>query len=138
MSTEAEKRHVYERWHEMIEARNATGLMELYTEDCVLESSAILVLEKDESGTLKGKKAVGAHFEHFFRMIGPKGERDWYRPGPFFSDGKVLVWEYPSKSPTGDQLDVVESMDIANGLIAYHRVYWGWMGFKALLDALNK
>jgi hypothetical protein len=23
-------------------------------------------------------------------------------------------------------------MDLENGLIAYHRVYWGWIGFKAL------
>ena len=38
----------------------------------------------------------------------------------------------PSKSPKGNQLDVVESMDLENGLIAYHRVYWGWIGFKAL------
>jgi hypothetical protein len=24
-------------------------------------------------------------------------------------------------------------MDIENGLIVYHRVYWGWQGLKALL-----
>ena len=36
-----------------------------------------------------------------------------------------------------DQVDLVEVMDIANGLIAHHRVYWGWVGFKAL-GALNK
>jgi hypothetical protein len=23
-------------------------------------------------------------------------------------------------------------MDLENGLIVYHRVYWGWIGFKAL------
>ena len=23
-------------------------------------------------------------------------------------------------------------MDLEGGLIAYHRVYWGWIGFKAL------
>ena len=29
-------------------------------------------------------------------------------------------------------------MDIAHGLIAHHRVYWGWVGFKALAGALAK
>jgi len=26
-------------------------------------------------------------------------------------------------------------IDIANGLIAHHRVYWGWVGVKALSGA---
>jgi hypothetical protein len=26
-------------------------------------------------------------------------------------------------------------MDIAGGLIAHHRVYWGWVGFKMLMAA---
>jgi steroid Delta-isomerase len=26
-------------------------------------------------------------------------------------------------------------MDIEDGLIVYHRVYWGWKGFKALMVA---
>jgi hypothetical protein len=29
-------------------------------------------------------------------------------------------------------------MDIANGLITHHRVYWGWVGFKMLVATLNK
>jgi hypothetical protein len=29
-------------------------------------------------------------------------------------------------------------MDLKNGLIAHHRVYWGWVGFKALAAGLNK
>ena len=37
MNTEAQIRHVCERWHEMIVDRNLDGLMELYANDCVLE-----------------------------------------------------------------------------------------------------
>ena len=62
----------------------------------------------------------------------------WYRTGLFFSNGRQLVWEYPRETPDGDQVDLVEVMDIANGLIAHHRVYWGWVGFKALAGAINK
>jgi steroid delta-isomerase len=35
-------------------------------------------------------------------------------------------------------LDVVESYDIENGLIAYHRVYWGWRGFLFLEAARGR
>jgi steroid Delta-isomerase len=56
-----------------------------------------------------------------------------YRTGTFFSNGRQLTWEYPRHTPHGDQVDLVEMMDIANGLIVHHRVYWGWVGFRSLL-----
>ena len=59
----------------------------------------------------------------------------WYRTGTFFSNGRQLTWEYPRATPQGDQVDLVEVMDIASGLIAHHRVYWGWVGFKVLMTA---
>lgn len=34
-----------------------------------------------------------------------------------------------------DSCDLLESMDIEDGLIVYHRVYWGWKGLKTLLAA---
>lgn len=76
MTMEVEKNKIYERWHEMIEARNVEGLMEFYSENSALESSAVLVIEKDQSGTLKGKTAIRAHFAAFFDMIGPRGDRN--------------------------------------------------------------
>ncbi len=138
MNIQAEIRHVYERWHEMIVSRNLDGLMELYAEDSVLESSAVLVLEKNSTGVLKGRDRIKKHFAAFFDMMKQDAAVELYRPGTFFSDGKTLVWEYPSKTPRGDQLDVVESMDLENGRIAYHRVYWGWIGFKALWAAADR
>jgi steroid Delta-isomerase len=138
MNTETQIRQVYERWHEMIVSRNLDGLMELYAEDSVLESSAVLVLERNTTGVLKGRDRIKKHFAAFFDMMKKDATVELYRPGAFFSDGKTLVWEYPSKSPKGNQLDVVESMDLENGLIAYHRVYWGWIGFKALQAVANR
>ena len=132
MNTDAQIRHVYERWHEMIVNRNLGGLMELYAEDATLESSLVLVLERNSTGVLKGRDLIGRHFGGFFDMMAKDEAVDLYRPSTFFSEGNNLVWEYPSKTPRGSQLDVVESMDLENGLIAYHRVYWGWIGFKAL------
>jgi steroid delta-isomerase len=34
-------------------------------------------------------------------------------------------------------VNLVEVMDVANRLIAHHRVYWGWVGFQALVAALD-
>jgi hypothetical protein len=64
-------------------------------------------------------------------MMG-KDNPDCYRSDTFFTDRRLLVWEYPATRPKGDQLDVVESPDIENGLIAYHRVDWGWRGYELL------
>jgi len=42
------------------------------------------------------------------------------------------MWEYPRSTPSGEQMDFVEVMDIENGLIRRHCVYWGWYGVRLL------
>ena len=42
------------------------------------------------------------------------------------------MWEYPRETPDGEQMDFTEVMEIENGLIQKHRVYWGWFGFNVL------
>lgn len=37
-------------------------------------------------------------------------------------------------SPDGEQMDIVEVMEIADGLIAHHRVYWGWLGVGMIVS----
>jgi hypothetical protein len=43
------------------------------------------------------------------------------------------VWEYPRETPEGDQVDILEVMEIRDGLIAAHRIYWGWVGTDLLI-----
>jgi steroid delta-isomerase len=137
-NTDAQIRHVYEQWHETIKVRDIDGLMALYAEDAVFETPFILAILKDKTeGILKGRGAIRAFFEAGFRNP-ESGLGRWYRTGTFFANGRQLVWEYPRETPQGDQVDLVEVMDIENGLIAHHRVYWGWVGFKALAGALSK
>jgi len=51
----------------------------------------------------------------------------------------LLIWEYPRQAPDGDQVDLVEVMEIADGLIQHHRIYWGWFGTALLTrSALSK
>jgi hypothetical protein len=64
--------------------------------------------------------------------------RELYRTGLFFSNGRHLTWEYPRRTPHGQQVDLFESMDIENGLIVYHRVYWGWQGLKTLMAVRDR
>jgi steroid delta-isomerase len=136
-NTDDEIRHIHKQWHEMVASRNLDGLMALYAEDAILETPLILVtLRNKTEGVLKGKTEI----EAFFRIVlsTSQGELSrWYRKGTFFSDGQCLIWEYPRETPHGDQVDLIEVMDMQNGLVAYHRVYWGWVGFKALVACLE-
>lgn len=60
-------------------------------------------------------------------------ERRYHRAG-FFTDGRRATWEYPRITPDGEQMDFVEVMEIDGGLIAAHRVYWGWRGVQILAE----
>lgn len=137
-SNDAEILHVYERWHETILGRDLDGLMALYAEDAILETPLILAtLKESTQGILKGKAEIRPFFDAGLSKLQNDLGR-WYRTGTLFSNGRQLTWEYPRDTPQGDQVDLVEVMDITNGLIAHHRVYWGWVGFKALVAALNE
>ena len=133
-NTDAQIRNIYERWHETIVARDLPGLKALYAEDAIFERPAVLALNGTGSGVLKGRAEIEAYFAVFFRKL-DRSVVDWYRSGTFFSDGRLLTWEYPRESPRGDQNDVVEWMEVRDGLIAHHRVYWGWVGMRTLLGA---
>jgi hypothetical protein len=88
------------------------------------------------SGILTGKGAIHDFFAAGFRTP-DNGLGRWYRTGLFFSNGRQLTWEYPRSTPDGEQIDLVEVMDISGDLITHHRVYWGWLGFKTL-SAMRK
>ncbi len=137
-NTDVQIRHIYDRWQETIVRKDLDGLIALYAEDAIFETPAILVTLADrKEGILRGRSEIRPFFEAGFRKLGNELGR-WYRTGLFFSNGRQLIWEYPRETPKGDQVNLVEVMDIADGLIAHHRVYWGWVGFQTLVAALNK
>ena len=59
--------------------------------------------------------------------------RQYYRTG-YLTDGKkTMTFEYPRSAPKGEQMDFVEVIELNDdGLIQYHKVYWGWRGFAVL------
>jgi ketosteroid isomerase-like protein len=138
VNTDAEIRHIYERWHETVRGRDLDGLMALYAEDAVLETPLIVATLRDRAdGRLQGRVAIRSFFQAGLRTLQTDLGR-WYRTGTFYANGQQVVWEYPRETPEGDQVDPVEVMDIERGLIAHHRVYWGWVGFKLLSAAMAK
>jgi len=77
----------------------------------------------------RGRAALRGFVEQVFVHQPPQRRR--FRTG-FLTDGARVTWEYPPESPDGDQMDIVEVMEIRDGLIADHRVYWGWLGVNML------
>jgi len=117
---------VFHEWHERARARDTEGLLALYSEDAILESPLVpAILDDKQDGVLRGREELRRFFEDGGRRR-PNELVRWYRTGEWLTDGRrLLVWEYPRQAPDGDQVDLVEFMEIAGGLIAYHRVYWG-------------
>ncbi|MBV9017639.1 MAG: nuclear transport factor 2 family protein [Alphaproteobacteria bacterium] len=134
-STEAQIRHIYEEWHAGTNSHDVARVMALYAERATLETPAFLAIyPHSNDGLLRGRSEIEKFFTKALGVLSNEF-RELYRSGVFLSTGKLLTWEYPRKTPTGEQVDLVESMDIEDGLIVYHRVYWGWKGFQALMAA---
>ncbi len=124
MTADETGRRIFDAWHDAVTRRDLDALTALYADDARFESPLA-------SGVLHGRAAIRAFFAAGFAAP-DNGLGRWYRTGVFFCDGRQLLWEYPRVTPDGDQADLVEVMDLAGGLIAHHRVYWGWAGVKAL------
>jgi hypothetical protein len=80
---------------------------------------------RDLQGTKLNSRVHSAVFKHQPR------ERRTHR-NAVFTDGRVLMWEYPRATPDGDQMDFTEVMELESGMIKRHRVYWGWYGVRTL------
>jgi len=124
---------IHHEWHMRIKAWDTEGLLALYAADAVLESPLVTaILGERASGILRGHDELRLFFAEGARRR-PNELVRWYRTGTWLTDGeRLLVWEYPRAAPDGDQVDIVEVMDVADGLIQHHRIYWGWFGSAML------
>ena len=138
-SGEADCVRIYEQWHEYTRARQAEKLIDLYADDAIVETPLVsAILDHKTEGVLRGRAEIKQFFDEGLRRR-PDDLLRWYRTGLFFTNGKVLTWEYPRATPHGDQIDLVEIMDVEAGKIKHHRIYWGWFGFQHLLNnAISK
>lgn len=130
-------KEIYEKWHKYAKERETKALIELYAEDAVFESPLVPILMNKDSGILRGKTEILAFLNEGTRRR-PNELVRWYRTGKYFITGDVLVWEYPRQTPDGEQVDILELMEIRNGLIVNHRIYWGWFGTQMLIKSALK
>ena len=123
--------HIYCEWDRALSENDTEALLALYAPDATLESPLIPYLLNCEIGICKGREALRILIQKVAERKPPL--RKYYRKR-FFTDGDTLMWEYPRSTPTGEQMDFVEVMELKNGLIWYHRVYWGWLGVKVIKE----
>jgi membrane protein len=128
---------IYEKWHKYAKERETKALIELYAEDAVFESPLVPILMNKDSGILRGKTEILAFLNEGTQRR-PNELVRWYRTGKYFITGDVLVWEYPRQTPDGEQVDILELMEIRDGLIVNHRIYWGWFGTQMLIKSALK
>jgi hypothetical protein len=120
---------IYHAWDEALSKNDAAALTTLYAQNAELESPLIPHIMGGEKGIIRGQEEL----RKFFDILATRKPkiRQFYRDG-YFTDGRKVMWEYPEQTPNGQQMDFVEVMEIENGLIQKHRVYWGWVGFNVL------
>ncbi len=120
---------IYHLWDEALGAKDVDAAVALYADDVILESPLVRHLTGSAEGVVRGRDNLRDFVRLVFERTPPTRRR---RRTGFFTDGRTIIWEYPRETPDGDQMDFVEAMDIENGLIRRHRVYWGWFGVKIL------
>jgi ketosteroid isomerase-like protein len=120
---------LHHRWNDALQRKDVDAAIALYAPDTVLESPLVRHILKSGEGVVRGREHLRAFVQQVFART--PASRAVYRTG-FFTDGRTVTWEYPRQTPDGEQMDFVEVMEIENGLIARHRVYWGWFGVKVI------
>ena len=128
----ADCERIHREWDIYARSLDTDHLISLYAQDAVLETPLVPAIFEGRNGVLRGHQEIRPFFEEGARRR-PNELVRWYRTDNWFTDGKrVLIWEYPRQAPDGDQIELVEVMEIERGLIQHHRIYWGWFGVNQL------
>ena len=126
-TTNEEIEAVTRAWEDALANHDVDALLSCYATDATLESPV--------AAHITGRGVVHGHDElrPFLAEVVARipDERQYHREG-FFTDGHRATWEYPRQTPDGEQMDFVEVMEVENGHIQAHRVYWGWRGVEIL------
>jgi predicted SnoaL-like aldol condensation-catalyzing enzyme len=135
MEPNGEIEKIYKLWDDALGKKDLEAALALYTEDASIESPLVQHLLKSPRGIVQGKDNLRQFIALVFQTNPP--ERKRFRTG-YFTDGRLVTWEYPRTTPEGDQMDLAEVMEIEHGLIKRHRVYWGWYALNVLNSSASK
>jgi ketosteroid isomerase-like protein len=131
VSTHADIEEVTRRWEWALSHRDLDALVACYAPDAILESPLVAHILGARTGVVHGHAELRPFLEKVLSRTPPL--RHYHREG-FMTDGRRAMWEYPRAAPDGEQMDFVEVMEIDDGLIRMHHVYWGWRGVRVILD----
>ena len=120
---------IYQLWDAALGKKDLETALALYADDASIESPLVVHLLNTKEGIVRGRDDMLDFIALVFQTQPPQRKR--FRTG-FFTDGRKVTWEYPRTSPEGNQMDLVVVMQIENGLIKRHRVYWGWYALNVL------
>jgi predicted SnoaL-like aldol condensation-catalyzing enzyme len=129
MTDQHDAERIYQLWDDALGKKDLEASLSLYADDAAIESPLVQHLMRTKEGIVRGKDQLRRFITLVFQSNPPQRKR--FRTG-FFSDGRVIMWEYPRATPADDQMELVEVMEIQNGLIQRHRVYWGWYALNVL------
>lgn len=99
-ASEDDARFIFEQWDRRARTRDTPGLLELYTDDAVLETPLAPRILHQPSGVLRGKDELRCFFEEGGRRR-PNEKVRWHRDGTYLWDGHTLFWEYLRAAPVG-------------------------------------
>lgn len=135
MKDTAEK--IYREWHKFAKTRQTENLIELYADDAIFESPLVPAIMDKAEGVLKGRQEILELLKEGTKRR-PNELVRWYRTKNHLINGNTLVWEYPRETPEGNQVDILEFMELEKGKIKHHKIYWGWFGTQMLINSSNK
>ncbi|QRP49707.1 nuclear transport factor 2 family protein [Amycolatopsis sp. FDAARGOS 1241] len=127
MTTDIE--HIFTAWDGALGAEDVDAAMALYAEDATLESPLVCPLLGTDEGVARGRGNLREFVEKVFAHQPAKRRR--YRTG-YVTDGARLHWGYRGPRPTGSSWTSSRAMEVRDGVIAHHRVYWGRVGVGML------
>jgi hypothetical protein len=130
-TTDADLERIYYAWDRALAEHRVDDLLSLYSPDAVLETPLIPHLLETGEGVCRGHAEIRALLARVVERKPPM--RKYFRTG-YLTDGRTMMFEYPRVTPDGEQMDFLEVMDVVDGLIQYHRVYWGWRGVKVMSE----
>ncbi|ARB46988.1 nuclear transport factor 2 family protein [Alloalcanivorax xenomutans] len=138
MTRNADHERIWAEWHRAASTSDQAALIALYADDAILESPLVpAILDDMPEGILRGRAAIKRFLDEGARRR-PNPLVRWYRTDVWFSQGDTLIWEYPRQTDEGDQIDLVEVMEIREGKIQHHRIYWGWKGCTLIAPVLSR
>lgn len=123
---------IYHEWDKALSEDDVDALLALYDPDVVFESPAVPLTMGTDSGVCHGHSELRPVLERVAARKPPL--RTYHRSGYLTDGARTMIFEYPRDTPDGEQMDFVEVMEIADGLIQRHCVYWGWRGVKVIQE----